>query len=82
MIEPSEIPTEATVPAGQPAPPEAVPAQPAAGASPAPEPSTPPHNASDGSSAAALASERPELAVGVAFAGGFLFAMLLKRLAR
>jgi hypothetical protein len=32
--------------------------------------------------AAALASERPELAAGAAFAGGLLLAMILKRLAR
>lgn len=29
-----------------------------------------------------LFDERPELAVGAAFAGGFVFALLLKRLAR
>jgi hypothetical protein len=32
--------------------------------------------------AAALADERPEVAAGAAFAGGFLLAMILKRLAR
>jgi hypothetical protein len=32
--------------------------------------------------AAALADERPELAAGAAFAGGFLLAMIIKRLAR
>jgi hypothetical protein len=32
--------------------------------------------------AATLAAERPEVAVGGAFAGGFLFAMILRRLAR
>jgi hypothetical protein len=31
---------------------------------------------------AALAQERPEAVVGAAFAGGFLLAMILKRLAR
>ena len=31
---------------------------------------------------AALANERPELVVGAAFAGGFLLAMILRRLAR
>lgn len=31
---------------------------------------------------AQLADERPELAVGAAFAGGFVLALLLKRLAR
>jgi hypothetical protein len=37
---------------------------------------------SRGFSPAQLADERPELAVGAAFAGGFLLAMILKRLAR
>ena len=32
--------------------------------------------------AAALADERPEVAIGAAFAGGLLLAMILKRLAR
>jgi hypothetical protein len=32
--------------------------------------------------AAALADERPEVAVGAAFAGGLVVAMILKRLAR
>jgi len=32
--------------------------------------------------AAAIADERPEVAVGAAFAGGFLLALILKRLAR
>ena len=32
--------------------------------------------------AAALADDRPEVAVGVAFAGGLVVAMILKRLAR
>ena len=31
---------------------------------------------------AALAAERPEIAVGAAFAGGLVFALILKRLAR
>ncbi len=34
------------------------------------------------SGAAALASERPEVAVGAAFAGGLVLALILKRLAR
>ena len=38
--------------------------------------------ASSGPGPAALAADRPELAVGAAFAGGFLFAIVLKRLAR
>ena len=32
--------------------------------------------------AAALAEDRPEVAVGAAFAGGFVVAMILKRLVR
>jgi len=32
--------------------------------------------------AAAIADERPEAALGAAFAGGFLLALILKRLAR
>jgi hypothetical protein len=32
--------------------------------------------------AAAVADERPEVAVGVAFAGGLVLALILKRLAR
>jgi hypothetical protein len=32
--------------------------------------------------AAALADERPEVAIGAAFAGGLVLAMILKRLAR
>jgi hypothetical protein len=32
--------------------------------------------------AAAIANERPEVAVGAAFAGGLLFALILKRLVR
>jgi hypothetical protein len=35
-----------------------------------------------GHSPAEIAAERPELAVGAAFAGGFLLAMILKRFAR
>ena len=70
MTEQFETPTEATVPAGVPEPPTV--------ASPPAQDAT----TSDGSSAAALVSDRPELAVGAAFAGGFLLATLLKRLAR
>jgi hypothetical protein len=51
--------------------------------------STPTPAASDGAGAAsvqqraaALANERPEAAAGAAFAGGFLLALILKRLAR
>jgi hypothetical protein len=37
---------------------------------------------SDGSSAAAPPNDRPEIAIGAAFAGGLVAAMILKRLAR
>jgi hypothetical protein len=37
---------------------------------------------SGGFDLAQLAHDRPELVVGAAFAGGFLLAMILKRLAR
>jgi hypothetical protein len=37
---------------------------------------------SGGFDLAALAHERPELVVAAAFAGGFLLAMILKRIAR
>ena len=49
-----------------------------------PEPApawTPPAPASDGGSDAAVAN-RPEVAVGAAFAGGLALALILKRLAR
>jgi hypothetical protein len=44
---------------------------------PAPEPTPTPLDR-----ASALATERPEIAVGAAFAGGFALAMILKRLGR
>ena len=44
---------------------------------PAPEPAPTPLDR-----ASALATERPEIAVGAAFAGGFVLAMILKRLGR
>jgi hypothetical protein len=45
------------------------------------------HQAASGRSvtqerAAAIANERPEVAVGAAFAGGFLLAMIMRRIAR
>ena len=39
-------------------------------------------SSSDGFNPAAVAHDRPEVVVGAAFAGGFLLAMILKRLAR
>jgi hypothetical protein len=62
--------------------------QPTAGESPgiAGGSSAAPSGAAGGASvqerAAALANERPEAAVGAAFAGGLLLALILKRLAR
>ncbi|HEY6397739.1 MAG TPA: hypothetical protein VIX82_09830 [Solirubrobacteraceae bacterium] len=84
MTDPSEPTTNQPVSAGAQAPADAVPAVPGQ----APLSSTPPHpgpaapSPAPASSSAALAADRPEVAVGAAFAGGFLFAMLLKRLAR
>lgn len=46
----------------------------------APAPSWPPEDEPSG--ATALAAERPEIAVGAAFAGGLVLALILKRLAR
>ncbi|HEY2005379.1 MAG TPA: hypothetical protein VGG87_02955 [Solirubrobacteraceae bacterium] len=37
---------------------------------------------SQGSDVSAVINERPEIAVGAAFAGGLVFALILKRLAR
>jgi hypothetical protein len=39
-------------------------------------------DAQDAAGPAAVVEERPEIAAGAAFAAGFLFAMILKRLAR
>lgn len=44
--------------------------------------STPAQQASPVEQAAVLANERPEVAVGAAFAGGILAALILKRLGR
>ena len=49
-----------------------------------PPPPPPPASASPSGAAsgpAAIAQERPEVAVGAAFAGGFVLALILKRLA-
>jgi hypothetical protein len=45
------------------------------------EPATMSYSAPSGSGAS-VAADRPELAVGAAFAGGFLAALILKRIAR
>jgi hypothetical protein len=58
--------------AGRPEPVPAVPAQPATTASGLPNP----HGLPD------IAVERPEIAVGAAFGGGLVLALILKRLAR
>jgi Ca2+/Na+ antiporter len=46
------------------------------------EPSTAAAGSSVPERAAAIADERPEVAVGAAFGGGLLLALILKRLAR
>jgi hypothetical protein len=66
VTESSDTPAGAPGAAGEQAPPDASPSL----AEPMP------------SSAYALPADRPEVAVGAAFAGGFILAMLLKRLAR
>jgi hypothetical protein len=42
---------------------------------------SPPSSSSGGGGVAAVVEERPEVAVGAAFAGGFLLALILKRIA-
>ena len=58
----------------------------AAGQEPVPEQQTatlvPQPAAAEPTFGAAAATDRPEIAVGAAFAGGFLAALILKRLAR
>jgi hypothetical protein len=70
---PSELPTQAA-PLGTRLPPAAPPAV------QLPPPLPPAQPAFSG--AASAASERPEIAVGGAFAGGLVLALILKRLAR
>ena len=75
---PAQPPTGTQPPPAQ--PPTGTQPQPAltdAAVTPVPEPSATPLDR-----ATTLAAERPEVAIGAAFAGGFLFAMILKRLAR
>jgi hypothetical protein len=45
-------------------------------------PYPPSWDAHDAAGPAAVVDERPEIAAGAAFAAGFLFAMILKRIAR
>jgi hypothetical protein len=49
---------------------------------PAPAPAYEPLASPDGAAGTSVSAERPEVAVGAAFAGGFLLALILKRLAR
>ncbi|HEX8977656.1 MAG TPA: hypothetical protein VF781_14190 [Solirubrobacteraceae bacterium] len=68
-----------------PAGPSGIPASASGAADPAWAPPTGPSAgpaAGQGSGAAAVVADRPEIAVGAAFAGGLLFALILKRLAR
>jgi hypothetical protein len=64
-----------------PPPPPAPPPAPAI-APPPPHPPTPDRGPDDSGGPAAVAAERPEIAVGAAFAGGLVLALILKRLAR
>jgi hypothetical protein len=85
---------EADSPAAPADPPTAVtpaPADPPVGGSPPAYPPPPPEPAPSDSSATPpytpagateLAADRPEVALGAAFAGGFVLALILKRLAR
>ena len=57
-------------------------AAPTSGQPPPATPYPPLSNAHDAAGPAAVVDERPEIAAGAAFAAGFLFAMILKRLAR
>jgi hypothetical protein len=77
-------PVDPSVPVNEPP----VAAEPALAAEPAvapvppvPPPPVTPHAESDGAMSAAT-DDRPEIAIGAAFAGGFAVAMILKRLAR
>ncbi len=70
------VPTAATEPPVDPTVPTAA-TEPSVTPPPVPPPVT-----SDGASAGSAPSDRPEIAVGAAFAGGFALAMILKRFAR
>jgi hypothetical protein len=76
--EPVTADASASEPATVVTPPESafVPPEPA----PPPPPFQPPPSPTDGG--VAHGQERPEVAVGAAFAGGFVLALILKRLAR
>ncbi len=72
MSEPSETPT------GQPVPASSSSGETTADGWSAPAPSAPP---SSGGGPTAVVEDRPEIAVGAAFAGGLALALILKRLA-
>jgi hypothetical protein len=83
---PAAVTPEPAEPApAEPAPAEPSPAEPSPTYSPSPEPApsdssgAPPYTPAG---AAELATDRPEMAVGGAFAAGFVLALILKRLAR
>jgi hypothetical protein len=71
----------ATPPLPEPAPPAPAPTAPLASRADSAPPLGAPLAAADGSPPSSLAEERPEVLAGVAFAGGFLVALILKRLA-
>jgi hypothetical protein len=50
--------------------------------SPEPATATPPEDSAGPAVSGPLPADRPEMTVGAAFAGGFVLAMILKRLAR
>jgi hypothetical protein len=70
------LPVSGTEPASQPTAASAAITPP-----PVPGPTPPPPPSGDGG-VVAPATDRPEVAIGAAFAGGFAIAMLLRRLAR
>lgn len=88
---PPPVEPPATAPVGPaaapPVPAAPAPAPPLAPAAPAPPPAEAPPPlgaplaAADGSAAGGLGHDRPEVLAGAAFAGGFLVALILKRLA-
>ncbi len=76
-------PPPPVTPPPPPPPTEPLSAQPPpAPSGPPPAPPRPGFGASDGASGAVTVNERPEVPIAAAFAGGFVLAMILKRLAR
>ncbi len=82
MTEPSETPAGQPVSGRAHAPSETGPPEPTPTVVTPTPPIPPPAASTAGAGRAALPSDRPEVAVGAVFAGGFLLAMILKRLAR